>query len=129
MRRLNLAGNKFEVLPAPLEEATALEYLRLDDNPIHVIDHANAFPSLTNLKVLSMTYMTNLREIGRGGLSELTSLKELHVRNCPRLKKIDEYAMAYEVRRCIDDERKEKKRGRVKFTIRRSYRRARYGRR
>ncbi|EZA58169.1 hypothetical protein DMN91_011706 [Ooceraea biroi] len=93
LRKLNLAGNQFAVLPRPLEEAKALEYLRLDFNPIRVIDRVNAFPSLKKLKELSLCDMPALTEIGGGGLSELIALENLYVQNCPKLDRIDEYAI------------------------------------
>lgn len=79
-----------------------LEYLSLDGNPIHVINHMTAFPKLPQLKELSLRNMPNLTEIGKGGLSALTGLEILYVQNCKKLWKIDEYAMASKVRRTHD---------------------------
>ncbi|XP_012529913.1 slit homolog 1 protein [Monomorium pharaonis] len=94
LKRLNLTGNRLTVLPKSLEEAGTLEYLRLDGNPIRVIDRTNAFPNLTKLRELSLHGMPNLTVIGNGGLSALTGLEVLHVQNCEKLRRIDEYAMA-----------------------------------
>ncbi|XP_029660763.1 leucine-rich repeat neuronal protein 2-like [Formica exsecta] len=94
LKRLNLAGNELAVLPRPLEEAGALEYLSLDDNPIHVIDSANAFPNLTKLRELSLCDMSSLTVIRNGGLSALIGLEDLRVRNCKKLEVIEDYAIA-----------------------------------
>lgn len=92
-----MAGNLFVYVPMPLEGAVALEYLRLDNNPIKVIDRVNGFPNLTRLKEVSLCYMQSLTAIENGGLSTLVSLESLYVQNCPKLKKINEYAIALEV--------------------------------
>lgn len=84
-------------MPRPLEEAEALEYLSLDDNPIHVIDDVDAFPKLTKLRKLSLCDMSNLTIIGNGGLSALIGLEDLRVRNCKKLEVIEEYAIAITV--------------------------------
>ncbi|XP_012233479.1 leucine-rich repeat neuronal protein 2 [Linepithema humile] len=94
LKRLDLTNNELTVLPRALEDAKALEYLRLDANPIRVIDRTNACPNLTNLKELSLREMPSLTEIGNGGLSALTGLENLYVQNCEKLEKIDEYAIA-----------------------------------
>ncbi|GAB1859730.1 Leucine-rich repeat neuronal protein 1 [Camponotus japonicus] len=94
LKRLNLAGNEFTVVPRPLEEAEALEYLSLDDNPIRVIDSANAFPNLTKLRELSLRNMASLTMIRNDGLSKLIGLEDLRVKNCKKLEVIEEYAIA-----------------------------------
>ncbi|EFN84842.1 Leucine-rich repeat neuronal protein 2 [Harpegnathos saltator] len=94
LKKLNMAGNRFVDVPAPLQGAVALEYVRLDNNPIEVIDHVNTFPNLTRLKEVSLCYMSNLTAIENGGLSELTNLENLYIQNCPKLKKINDYALA-----------------------------------
>lgn len=99
LKRLNLAGNEFTVVPRPLEEAEALEYLSLDDNPIRVIDSANAFPNLTKLRELSLRNMASLTMIRNDGLSKLIGLEDLRVKNCKKLKVIEEYAIAITVYR------------------------------
>jgi len=86
-------------VPRSLEEAGTLEYLSLDANPIRAIDRENAFPNLTRLKELSLREMPNLMVIANSGLSGLTGLEILHVQNCGKLEKIEEYAMAFTVRR------------------------------
>lgn len=98
LKKLNLTGNLLTVVPKALEEAGSLEYLRLDANPIRVIDRLNAFPNLSNLRELRMHGMSNLTAIGNSGLSALTGLEILHVQNCEKLGKIDEYALAHKVR-------------------------------
>ncbi|XP_039313898.1 chondroadherin isoform X2 [Solenopsis invicta] len=95
LKKLNLTGNLLTVVPKALEEAGSLEYLRLDANPIRVIDRLNAFPNLSNLRELRMHGMSNLTAIGNSGLSALTGLEILHVQNCEKLGKIDEYALAH----------------------------------
>ncbi|XP_020292276.1 leucine-rich repeat neuronal protein 2-like isoform X2 [Pseudomyrmex gracilis] len=97
LKRLNLANNKFTTVPTSLEDAKELEYLRLDFNPIRVIDHTNGFPNLTLLKELSLCYMANLTEIGNGGLSALIGLENLYMHHCEKLVKIDDYAMSLKV--------------------------------
>lgn len=99
LKKLNLTGNHLTVVPRPLEEATSLEYLSLDGNPIHIINYVNGFPKMPQLKELSLRNMPNLTEIGKGGLSGLTSLENLYVQNCKNLWKIHEYAIATKVRR------------------------------
>lgn len=84
-------------MPRPLEETEALEYLSLDDNPIHIIDDVNAFPNLTKLRKLSLCNMSNLMIIGNGGLSALIGLEDLRVQNCKTLEVIEEYAIAITV--------------------------------
>ncbi|KMQ91340.1 leucine-rich repeat neuronal protein 1-like protein [Lasius niger] len=101
LKKLNLVGNKLAVLPRPLEEAGALEYLSLDNNPIRVIDGANAFPNLTKLRELSLCDMSSLTTIGNGGLSALIGLVDLRVRNCKKLDVIEEYAFAITTARGI----------------------------
>lgn len=99
LTKLNLADNRFVHVPAPLGGAVALEYLRLDNNPIEVIDRANGFPNLTKLKEVSLCYMQSLTAIENGGLSALINLENLYVQNCPKLNRINDYAMAQEVHR------------------------------
>ncbi|XP_014489321.1 PREDICTED: leucine-rich repeat neuronal protein 2-like [Dinoponera quadriceps] len=96
LKKLNLAGNSLVYVPTSLEGAEALECLRLDDNPIKVIDHTNAFPNLTNLREVSLCYMQNLTAIENGGLSKLVNLENLYVQNCPKLQQIDDYALGYQ---------------------------------
>lgn len=94
LKRLNLAGNRFNFIPTPLEEARTLEYLCLDRNPISTIYF---FPVLTRLKELSICYMPNLAIIAGNSLSQLTGLEILSIQHCPRLTRIDEFAIAYQV--------------------------------
>lgn len=101
LKKLNLAVNKFTVLPRPLEDTGALEYLSLDGNPIRVISGVNAFPNLTKLRVLSLCDMPSLTTIGNGGLSALIGLEDLRVRNCKKLEVIEEYAIAITTTRGI----------------------------
>lgn len=93
LKRLNLAGNRFNFIPTPLEEARTLEYLCLDRNPISTIYF---FPVLTRLKELSICYMPNLAIIAGNSLSQLTGLEILSIQHCPRLTRIDEFAIAYQ---------------------------------
>ncbi|KAL6257465.1 hypothetical protein P5V15_011035 [Pogonomyrmex californicus] len=102
LKRLNLTGNQLTVLPRPLEEAGALEYLSLDANPIRVIDRTNPFPNLTKLKELNLREMPNLTLIGNGGLSALIGLESLHVQNCKKLKHIEEYAIGREASATVE---------------------------
>lgn len=93
LKRLNLTNNQLTVLPR-LEELGSLEYLNLDANPIRAIDRANGFPNLTRLRELSLREMPNLTVIKNGGLSALTGLEILHLQNCDKLARIEEFALA-----------------------------------
>ncbi|CAK9798198.1 Leucine-rich repeat neuronal protein 2 [Anthophora plagiata] len=96
LKKLNLSGNEFANPPYALEEATALEVLYMDENPIQMIHHNRSFPHLPSLKELSLCCMPYLTVVGERAFSGLTSLEHLRVENCPKLELIDEYALASE---------------------------------
>uniref|UniRef100_A0A6E8W4T0 LRRCT domain-containing protein n=1 Tax=Anopheles coluzzii TaxID=1518534 RepID=A0A6E8W4T0_ANOCL len=85
LRYLNLTGNLLQEVPAALSYATALAWLSLDENPISSIVVGTEFPSLKQLTFLSLSYMSQLKVIGRGAFSGLESLQEVHITNNPHL--------------------------------------------
>uniref|UniRef100_A0A182MAA0 LRRCT domain-containing protein n=1 Tax=Anopheles culicifacies TaxID=139723 RepID=A0A182MAA0_9DIPT len=89
---LNLTGNLLETVPEALLYAKALTWLSLDENPISSIVLGSAFPPLKKLTFLSLSYMTQLRVIGRGAFSGLESLQEIHITNNPHLSLLHERA-------------------------------------
>ncbi|KAG7214149.1 hypothetical protein KM043_001500 [Ampulex compressa] len=95
LRKLSLSGNRLRKLPAALERLSALEQLYLDENPLETLGQQCAFPSLPNLKELSLCCMPHLIEIGEGAFSRLTSLESLRIQNCPKLESIDERALVH----------------------------------
>lgn len=52
------------------------------------------FPFLPELEILSISYMSTLRMIGRGGLGQLSSLKTLYCTNNPYLTYIHPLALS-----------------------------------
>ncbi|XP_015588919.1 leucine-rich repeat neuronal protein 1 [Cephus cinctus] len=93
LTKLHLRGNAFTDPPTALEDAQALQYLCLDENPIQVITRENAFPLMPNLTELSLCGMQNLTKIGAGAFSGLISLQSLHIENSPLFRKIHEDAL------------------------------------
>nr|XP_012144395.1 PREDICTED: carboxypeptidase N subunit 2-like [Megachile rotundata] len=96
IKRLNLSGNRFMVPPPALEEATTLEYLYMDENPLQILNQHQPFPTLPKLKELSLCCMPYLTVIGKGAFSGLKVLEHLRIQNCPNLESIDEYALSNE---------------------------------
>ncbi|OAD57813.1 Leucine-rich repeat neuronal protein 2 [Eufriesea mexicana] len=93
LKKLNLSGNQFATAPTALKEATTLEILYMDENPIQVINHAHSFPTMPKLKELSLCCMPYLTMVGSGAFAGLTSLESLRIENCPKLESIDDYAL------------------------------------
>lgn len=85
LRYLNLTGNLLTEIPEALIYAVGLQWLSLDENPIPAIVLGNEFPPLKNLTYLSLSYMTELKMIGRGAFRGLESLEEIHITNNPHL--------------------------------------------
>uniref|UniRef100_A0A182WEW0 LRRCT domain-containing protein n=1 Tax=Anopheles minimus TaxID=112268 RepID=A0A182WEW0_9DIPT len=85
LRYLNLTGNLLQTIPEALMYAKGLQWLSLDENPIESIVVGSEFPPLKKLTFLSLSYMTQLRVIGRGAFSGLESLQEIHMTNNPHL--------------------------------------------
>uniref|UniRef100_A0A182P5U0 LRRCT domain-containing protein n=1 Tax=Anopheles epiroticus TaxID=199890 RepID=A0A182P5U0_9DIPT len=85
LRYLNLTGNLLQEVPAALSYATSLTWLSFDENPISSIVVGAEFPKLKQLKFLSLSYMSQLKEIGRGAFSSLEALQEVHITNNPHL--------------------------------------------
>uniref|UniRef100_A0A182QLN0 LRRCT domain-containing protein n=1 Tax=Anopheles farauti TaxID=69004 RepID=A0A182QLN0_9DIPT len=85
LRYLNLTGNLLEKVPPALAYATGLTWLSLDENPIGSVVMGAEFPSLKKLTFLSLSYMSQLKVIGRGAFSGLEALQEIHITNNPHL--------------------------------------------
>jgi len=93
LRTLNLTGNLLTTVPDALQLAVNLETLYLDENDIKYIGKDSAFPELTKLELLSISY-TTLKSIGEGAFSKLTSLKTLMCSNNPHLSFIHPEALS-----------------------------------
>ncbi|XP_043262663.1 leucine-rich repeat neuronal protein 3-like [Colletes gigas] len=98
LKKLDLSGNQFTIPPAALNGAVSLEYLYMDENPIKVIDHLNAFPSMSKLKELSLCCMPHLTTIEANSFSGLEMLEHLRVSNCPKLETIEESALTFQMK-------------------------------
>uniref|UniRef100_A0A182JY92 LRRCT domain-containing protein n=1 Tax=Anopheles christyi TaxID=43041 RepID=A0A182JY92_9DIPT len=85
LRYLNLTGNLLQEVPQALSYATGLAWLSLDENPISSIVIGAEFPALKQLSFLSLSYMSQLKVIGRGAFSGLQALQEVHITNNPHL--------------------------------------------
>lgn len=96
LKVLKLEGNLFKTIPKALQYATAVEELSLDENPIADISGENSIPVMAKLVKLNMTYMGSLRVIGKGGLSGLESLKELHLAHNHHLSYIHPAAFSFD---------------------------------
>ncbi|XP_016914126.1 leucine-rich repeat neuronal protein 3 [Apis cerana] len=94
LKKLNLSGNQLTAIPNALKEATSLEILYMDENPIQIIDKGHSFPNMIKLKELSLCCMPHLTIVGSGSFSGLTSLEHLRIQNCPNLESIHENALA-----------------------------------
>ncbi|XP_063979003.1 leucine-rich repeat neuronal protein 3-like [Diachasmimorpha longicaudata] len=93
LKRLYLNGNRFSEVPLALQDATALEYLNMNENPIKILDGSNSFPHLPHLKDLRLRSMRELTAVGAGALAKLESLEYLYLDDCPTLSRIDEDAL------------------------------------
>ncbi|XP_058805913.1 leucine-rich repeat neuronal protein 1 [Phymastichus coffea] len=94
LKKLNISYNNFFVLPDALSQTKPLEVLIMDGNPIELLNEANEFPLMPNLKELQMNNMTRLLAIDKGSLSNLENLEILSIENCPLLEEIDDEALA-----------------------------------
>ncbi|KAH8408153.1 hypothetical protein KR222_001115, partial [Zaprionus bogoriensis] len=91
------SGNLFTEVPEALSRAKNLHRLVLDDNPINNLEGENVFPSIPNLKYLSMSFMLEIYSIGAGAFSELQNLTEVILSDNKRLEVIDEFAFSKNV--------------------------------
>lgn len=97
LETLIASGNLFEEVPKALVYAKNLKTLVLDENPIHNLEGANVFPSLTSLTYLSLSFMPDIYKIGAGALSELQNLTELILNENTHLSEIDSHALSKNV--------------------------------
>lgn len=88
LETLNLTGNLFTSIPPSLSYATNLKYLSLDENPLKDIEGDNVFPPMKKLTTLSLSYISPMVAIGKGGLSNLEGLKQFTATNNPHLRYI-----------------------------------------
>ncbi|KAJ8687951.1 hypothetical protein QAD02_023746 [Eretmocerus hayati] len=93
LKKLDLTGNEFSVLPDALQDTNSLETLILDQNSIEYLGPNNSFPIMFGLKYLSLSSMPKLSIIDKGALSNLQALETLVVENCPLLTEIHEDAL------------------------------------
>nr|XP_022907209.1 leucine-rich repeat transmembrane protein FLRT3-like [Onthophagus taurus] len=94
--KLDLSLNQIESIPETLIDSKRLEELIIDGNPIKNLTSKNGFPITKTLKVLKMSNMPNLIEIGANSLGNLINLEELFIKNNNKLIKIDEKALVRE---------------------------------
>ncbi|XP_053661212.1 leucine-rich repeat neuronal protein 3-like [Anopheles marshallii] len=92
LQYLNLTGNLLKTIPPALSYAKGLKWLSLDENPIDSIVLGSEFPTLKKLTFLSLSYMTELKVIGRSAFSGLESLEEIHITNNPHLSYLHGHA-------------------------------------
>jgi len=88
LHTLNLTGNLMTRVPAALEHSQNLEVLYLSENPIIVLDRSSFKSDLTFLRELHMRNMPNLTYIASGAMSNLVALQELYLSHNPHLSSI-----------------------------------------
>ncbi|XP_015123013.1 carboxypeptidase N subunit 2 [Diachasma alloeum] len=93
LKLLYLNGNRFTVVPRALQDATALEYLNMNENPIKILGELNSFPHLPHLKDLRLRSMPELTAVRAGAFSTLESLEYLYLDDCRKLSTINEDAL------------------------------------
>lgn len=98
---LDLNHNQFDKIPSALQDIEVLHTFIINDNPIVNISDENKFPRMSKLKVLSISNMPKLEEIGGKTLSGLQAIEQLHIKNNPKLNKIhnDAFVSSTKVRR------------------------------
>ncbi|CAH1738117.1 unnamed protein product [Aphis gossypii] len=97
---LNLSNNKFTQIPQGLDEAHALQRLDFSSNPIKNI----FFPKMASLKVLHLSHMPELNNIGPRAFSLLNVLEEFHCTHNNKLKSIDPTAFSYKLNDGLESE-------------------------
>ncbi|XP_011297718.1 leucine-rich repeat-containing protein 15 [Fopius arisanus] len=93
LKRLHLNGNRFSGVPLALQDATALEYLSMNENPIKILGELSSFPNLQHLKDLRLRSMPDLVAVESGAFSNLEALEYLYLDDCPKLRIISENAL------------------------------------
>jgi Leucine-rich repeat (LRR) protein len=88
---LDLSGNLLKTIPNGLRTLDNIQDLSLSDNPIKDLNKTehNFLPPLTTLKRLNLTYMMEMKSIGKETLKGLENLEELHISNNHHLSHID----------------------------------------
>ncbi|XP_037944265.1 leucine-rich repeat-containing protein 15-like [Teleopsis dalmanni] len=94
LETLILSGNEFDELPETLKLAKNLRQLVLDDNLFEEFNGEEIFPLLPNLRYLSISYMPELKRIGKNAFSDLQNLTTLIASSNPKLSYIDEKAFS-----------------------------------
>lgn len=89
LSELFLSGNKFITVPDSISTVgSSLKYLRLNENPIEVID-VESFIGLSKLTKLNISALPNLTAIKADSFKHLVSLEVLHCRSNPKLSSFD----------------------------------------
>jgi len=93
LRTLDLGENQLNAVPQDLYNSHAIRSLRLDGNPIKVVDE-DSFNGMTQLETLNLSSMPELEYIGERSFSTLVELKTLRCRNNPSLWSISPHVFA-----------------------------------
>lgn len=91
---LNLSNNEFIQIPQGLDEAHALRRLDFSSNPVKSI---LSFPKMASLKVLHLSHMPELNNIGPRAFNLLNVLEEFHCTHNDKLKSIDSTIFSYKL--------------------------------
>lgn len=89
---LTLAGNNFNTVPGEINYAHNLRHLNLNANPILSLTLGDFQERLSTLRVLEISAMPQLRNVGSHTFSGLKSLEKLIMSSCPSLTVIDPLA-------------------------------------
>ncbi|XP_066964038.1 leucine-rich repeat neuronal protein 3-like isoform X1 [Macrobrachium rosenbergii] len=89
---LILAGNNFNTVPEELNYAHNLRLLNLNANPIISLTLGDFQESLNTLRILEISAMPELRNVGARTFSKLKSLEILRMSDCPALEVLDPLA-------------------------------------
>ncbi|XP_054162905.1 carboxypeptidase N subunit 2-like [Oppia nitens] len=92
MSELDLSDNDFMVVPTtPLRSARNLQILKLNGNPISILDE-HSFIKMSGLQELYLDDMKELIEIKEKTFSYLYNLRKISISNNPHLSYIDNHA-------------------------------------
>ncbi|XP_068249982.1 leucine-rich repeat neuronal protein 3-like isoform X2 [Palaemon carinicauda] len=89
---LILAGNNFNTVPEEVNYAQNLRLLNLNANPIISLTLGDFQERLNTLRILEISAMPDLRNVGARTFSNLKSLEILKMSDCPALEVIDSQA-------------------------------------